>query len=375
MGWEDRYYEALAGVISIKNEGMTEALSSEADQKLKIIGGQKISREEYGSIIRPYWAKYGREPDAKWFELYGSRDGITDPRFIPDTMYYLELMPYLNNLQLWDAYHDKCQFDRFLPEVKQPETVCKRMAGVYYDSRMRQITRSEAIGLCREQSGDVVIKPSLYSSRGHGVEVVGNDRKTDEIIGRIFDETGMNFIAQKKVIQHPTFAKLCPDVVNTTRIMSVFIDGKVYITESAIRFGEKNMDHVSLEQGGYICEAGDGVLNSKGLSGKQGWVDLNEKGITEPGFALAGFDKIYDEVRQIHPLLPHFRVIGWDFIIDEDCEPVMIEYNIVPGITPQLCCCKPIFGEMTDWILDDFFFHRTLEKTQQQGRLVQIGSN
>jgi hypothetical protein len=70
--------------------------------------------------------------------------------------------------------------------------------------------------------------------------------------------------------------------------------------------------------------------------------------------------------------LAHFRFIGWDLTLDKDGDPVLIEFNLSPGtICGQLSTCTPIFGDMTDRVLEDFFFERSLENTQKQGLLLQ----
>lgn len=48
-------------------------------------------------------------------------------------------------------------------------------------------------------------------------------------------------------------------------------------------------------------------------------------------------------------------------------EPVYV----FPGMgCPQIARCKPIFNERTDWILEDFFIHRTWEKNHRQNIML-----
>ena len=70
-------------------------------------------------------------------------------------------------------------------------------------------------------------------------------------------------------------------------------------------------------------------------------------------------------------LPPDRMPIGWDFTVDREGNPVLIELDVIPGLRFQMTLGRPIFGEMTEWILDDFFLYRTLEKNQEQGLLVQ----
>ena len=53
--------------------------------------------------------------------------------------------------------------------------------------------------------------------------------------------------------------------------------------------------------------------------------------------------------------------------MDEDGDPLLIEINTCPGDSAQRVCGRPLFGELTDRVLEDYFFHRTLEKNQRKG--------
>lgn len=81
--------------------------------------------------------------------------------------------------------------------------------------------------------------------------------------------------------------------------------------------------------------------------------------------------KVYDVTKRIHPRMANFKCIGWDFAVDDHGDPVLIECNAYPGIDcSQLTCCRPIFGDKTDRILEDYFLHRTWAKNHRQDVLV-----
>ena len=52
---------------------------------------------------------------------------------------------------------------------------------------------------------------------------------------------------------------------------------------------------------------------------------------------------------ELHPRLPYFNLIGWDFGIDQQGEPVLIEWNRAPDLSQT--AHGPAFGEMTEEIL------------------------
>lgn len=360
-------------VIKSKNEWLGTALRQEALESLKTVATFQCSDAEYEERIAPYWSRFGRRPDKMWFEYYGSRDGVINPAFIPDDIYFCELIPYLNNLQFKSAIQDKCYFDQMLSDVKQPLTVCRRISGEYFDADMKLIDESKAVMLCLDEKDELFIKPSLYSAKGHGIDVFQPKDIQPGDLKELFDKSGHNFIVQQKIIQHPDIASLCSDAVSTIRVVSIFLESKVHIISSSLRVGESGVKVVGLENGGYITEITDeGKLFRKALSKDFTWVDGYERGLYSEEFTLPAMEKVYSVIRDIHPRLSHFKILGWDFSVDETSEPVLIEFNIVPGfLTSQLSVCKPIFGDFTQWILDDYFFERKLEKNQRQGLLYQ----
>ena len=86
---------------------------------------------------------------------------------------------------------------------------------------------------------------------------------------------------------------------------------------------------------------------------------------------IPGIDRVLAEVKRIHPRMGHLKWIGWDFTLDEDGDPLLIEFNSAPGDSAQRVCGRPLFGEMTDWILEDYFRRRTWEKNHRQDVLIQ----
>ena len=355
-----------------KKEWLSGVLEQEMEECLGKMDARKISDEEYESKILPYWSKYGIKPSKSWFEYYGSRDGVTDPRFIPDGLYYCGIVPYLNNLQFSAAVKDKSYLDITLPDALQAATVCRRISGEFFDKDMNLIDIGKAADLCMDNASVLFVKPALYTSKGHGIKVIKRDGRTNETVLKAFEEVGDNFIVQEAIKQHPDLASLSPNAVNTIRVVTLFVEGKVHVIGSTIRIADRSQDLISLEAGGYDTPiAPDGTLGPKVQSGHGKWLSAKEAGLYEESFKIPSFDRICKEAQRLHPRLAHFKLIGWDFSVNTDGDPVLIEINFVPGIMSQLTSCRPYFGDMTDWVLDDFFIHRTLENNQIQGLIVQ----
>ncbi|MBP3853052.1 MAG: hypothetical protein J6D18_00620 [Erysipelotrichaceae bacterium] len=109
--------------------------------------------------------------------------------------------------------------------------------------------------------------------------------------------------------------------------------------------------------------------NQEGFTDKTGyekevlpyWKRYNQTPV-DPSVRIPNLDKIHQQIQATHLLLPPFHWLGWDYTLDEQGDPVLIEFNVVPGfMTGPLASGQPMFGECTDWILNDSFFDRTLE--------------
>jgi D-alanine-D-alanine ligase-like ATP-grasp enzyme len=71
--------------------------------------------------------------------------------------------------------------------------------------------------------------------------------------------------------------------------------------------------------------------------------------------------KVLDAIKRAHKDIPHFRIIGWDFSIDEVGDPVLIEYNGAPGMNQV--SCGPLFGDLTESVLNEIFLEETMVAT------------
>ena len=262
------------------------------------------------------------------------------------------------------AIQDKCSLDLRFGDVKQAKTICRRMAGVFYSPDMEVIDGEKAMELCLQQKGDLFIKPSIYTSAGVGIKKFAPKECTEDDICELFTETGKNFIVQEKIRQHPELAKLNPDSVSTIRVTSLFLDGEVYISNIMIRVGPPGASHVAVDGGYSVAVLDDGRLYTRAYRDKGAWVSGAEEGLYDDSIRVPGLEKIRAAVMRLHPLIPYFKWIGWDFSVDEEGDPVMIEFNNSPGDDIQRVCGNPLFGDMTDRVLEDFFHTRAMENDQ-----------
>ena len=68
------------------------------------------------------------------------------------------------------------------------------------------------------------------------------------------------------------------------------------------------------------------------------------------------YSQITNIIKRIHPKFPHFRLIGWDFALDYNDMPTLIEVNFNnTGLESLQLTNSPIFGARTEEILSEIF--------------------
>ena len=303
--------------------------------------------------------------------MIGSRDHIMDRRFLPTDLYLTEIVPYLNHGIQRAGLSNKGYLDYLFSDVKRPRTVMLKIEGIYYDEKRNMVGEEVALALCRENRGALFLKPTIEAARGDGIVVFTPDESSDEDIRRILRESGSSFIVQERVRQHPVLDGLNPTSVSTVRIFSLLMDDKVYIESAGLRVSPPGTLFVTVFDGGFYAEIlEDGKLYPKVYSDIGEWYD-HGRGVFDDSFVVPSMDKVYEEVKRIHPRMGHFKCLGWDFAIDENGDPVFLEFNGFPNIgCAQITRCKPVFNERTDWILEDYYLRRTWAKNHRQDILI-----
>lgn len=372
---ENIFNEAHLHAFETRKRYLSNALEQEESALLQHIGLDGWSIEErrlaYEQEVLPYWERFGLRPKRMWFELYGSRDHRMDPRSLPADLYYADLLPYMNNGLQHYGLMNKGYLDYLFHDVKRPETVVLKIEGIYCDAKRNLIQEKDAIRLCRERGGVLFLKRSISSKSGKGIFVFTPGTCTDEEICEIFENAGSSFIVQEKIRQHPRIESLNPASVSTIRILSLLLEDEVFVESAVLRVSSPDTPYVTVHDGGFYAEIlEDGRLHAKVYDNTGAWFD-HGRGSFDDGFVMPSMDRVYAEVRRIHPRLGHFKCVGWDFAVDDHGDPVMIEFNVFPGLgCSQMTCCKPIFGNETDWILEDFFLRRTWEQNHRQDVLI-----
>lgn len=315
---------------------------------------------EYATTIRSYWRQFRvRTPKKWWFTLFANKDKPFSPKYIPDDMWFSRILPHYSNTILAKAWQDKCIYGLLFPDMRQPVTVVKNIAGQFYDDDLTPLTEAEARERCRDR-GRVIVKPSIGSGGGRGIRFFDTDGLSPEAAEDIFRQFGRDFIIQEKLTQHPVLDRINPSSLNTLRIITFLHDGQIRILGSTLRMGGAGSEMDNISQGGYQCAVGpDGRLTGPGMTrggGKWEYAAAHPCGLAFEDITVPSFAAVLDTVRAHAIRMAHFRIIGWDIAIDATGTPVLIEFNALPG--QMQGTNGPIFGDMTDQVLEEVFGRR-----------------
>lgn len=332
-------------------------------RRIKCMNGGYNCKKEYKTVVMPFWKRFGYKPNEMWFQIYCDREKKIDPRYMPDDLYYGELVPYFSNTQFRRFAEDKCYHDVWFSDLKRPVTVCKNIAGVFYDGQNNIIDKKQAVDLCIGRDYEMIIKPSIDSGEGRLISFYNPKKDKPCKLKNIIDDLEANFIVQDVLKQHTVLERMNPTSLNTIRVVSFLFEGEVHILSTILRIGAENARVDNIGAGGFACPIHEnGKLFEEGVNRKAEWVKENARGIKFAEVTIPSLGKVIEIIKRKHKIMAHFKIIGWDFSVDQEENPVFIEYNLCPG--QNQITCGPTFGDLTEKVLEEYFIKRTLRRAQ-----------
>ncbi len=302
--------------------------------KEKNFNGVKSLSEQQKREIIEVWKPYHCQYKIEFLQYYCHFAGYS-AYYLPDDVWYNIILPYYNNRTLAQQIDDKCLYDIFLRNLPMPLSVLKLIDGRMYDSDYNIITMEKANSIMHDASAelaDLIIKPSVATCGGEGIK-----RFSDLRLKSISDikKEYPNAIIQRIVKQADCLYRLNASSINTIRISSLILnDGTLVIPAAVMRMGANGSIVDNVCAGGIFVgvDIASGTLKKYGYSRK---AERYERFLAHPNskvvfenYEIQGFQKIIELIRNNARYLPKTRLLGWDFTLDANNEPVMIEVNI-----------------------------------------------
>lgn len=312
-----------------------------------------LSAAQKKDVVAYWHSLTGMDVPTYWHEYFYSRNGQFSLQYVPTCLYHYKILYHLNFRPFTMAYIDKCLFDWYFPDVHRPQTVIRNINGYFYDDK-KAITKEEALERCQELK-DVVVKPSLIGKWGRGVKLfsVENGIVSDgESISQLLEGYGKNYIIQHKVEQHEALSRLNPTSLNTIRVLSYRQSDEVFVLYAVVRIGRKGKTVDNESAGGINADidlATGKIRKCAYGTPAEKQIMTTDVGTVLDGFQLPSVPEVLATVKELHRRLPYFNLVGWDFGIDQDGKPVMIEWNRAPDLSQT--AHGPAFGEMTEEIV------------------------
>lgn len=276
--------------------------------------------------------------------------------FIPDDFYYCYADIFFTNRHISVRLDNKNLYDLYFYDVKMPFTITRRIDGVFMDKAYRQISLHQAIDACCHH-GNVIIKQALNSDGGKGIKFVEQcGSHPTELETELMDRD--NYVVQSIIKQHPVLAAFNPQSVNTIRIMTLFYRGEAKVLSSVLRMGINGSKVDNASSGGVVCGIKpDGTLRNCAFDSCANRYDRHPQGHSFGGVAIPSFDKCKElALKLCVRFINYTKLISWDFSIDEQGEPLLIEANFTGGqLDFHQLCNGPIWGDDTENILSEIF--------------------
>ncbi len=324
------HYFKLLKMHGIERKKLSHAQKKEIDSVWKGIG-----KYDYNTHIMAY-----------------SVTGKFDPYIVPEMLFRTEIEFRLNDQGFKGAWADKNYFSFHFDKELFPEAMTYNINGVFYDEDYNIIKYEEA----KESillNDKYVVKPSLDSGFGSGVALF--DKGDD--IDKVLKDYKKNYVVQKVFKQHSMLSEFNSSSVNVIRFISLFINGKVIPVMGALRCGGEgsfNDNQITKDGLGMFVIGIDenGVLKDRAYHSCGRSITKCPNGTEFSGKKIPGFEKMKDIIVECHSKMSYFGFIGWDFVIDENGNPVIMEYNIKgPGVLYYQYANGPLFGESTQEVI------------------------
>lgn len=218
-----------------------------------------------------------------------------------------------------------------------PKTICSSAAGVLRDEWYNIITMDTAMQLIRCKD-EVFIKPTVDSGSGKGCRLFRlTDSQTLKSVQDYMISMGDDYVVQEKVICHKYIRDIYSGSVNTFRIITYrwMKNGNPFITHMPVimRIGRSGNFLDNAHAGGmFIAVSEEGHLH------KTAFTEFGDIFVRHPdshvvfeGYKIEGFKEMVKADERLAAALPQVGVVNWDFTINQEGQPVLIEANCLDG--------------------------------------------
>ena len=309
---------------------------------------------------------YGKRISNRLHRLYESMNGTYCHDYFPEILYTLKLEKKLNEPKYSHVLCDKSLLNVIWGNTAGVRTANEFVTccnGITRDSDYHVVSPGRAYDIL-SNAGKVCIKPTVDTGSGKGLFFPvfhnGIDEKTGESVQKILRRYGRNYTVQEYIQQHDTFSALHPSSLNTIRLITYIVNEAICHVPLAARIGSGKSEVDNIHAGGICVGVEDsGCLKSQAI--RLGYGDKNEKFTEHPDthvifgkHRLCNISQLISSAYALHAKTPQLGIISWDFTIDSNGIPVLIEANLMGQSIwfPQIVNGCSAFGDNTGAMLE-----------------------
>ncbi|MBU3180283.1 sugar-transfer associated ATP-grasp domain-containing protein [Clostridium psychrophilum] len=293
------------------------------------------------SICKKYWGCYPLHYFR--YDLYRKDKKLTKEElinYIPEFFFY----------NLFLSYYDKDKYSILLGDkniaellfksvnIDQPDTICKLINGKIYTSNLEKTSFYKISLVLKEKLYKKIFIKPVDGEGGYGIMIFhlsfdnkytnNNVELTETLLNNICKKN--DYIIQSGVIQDGSVLKIYPSSVNTFRIATENIKGKVRIVCAALRIGRDGKEVDNASQNGIAlgidCTTGIYRDYASTEEGEIFYKHPDSKFIFK-NHKINEWNSIKNFTIKCASKLPQFTYLGWDIALTED-GPIAIETNL-----------------------------------------------
>lgn len=305
-----------------------------------------------------YIENYGEKIPYTWHRHFTAFTGQFDKNYIPELLFIPEFEWFMDHKREYTkVFSDK----NILPmlaknaNVDMPKTIYSCTSGILQNAQHSIVLISDISDL----SGEFFMKPTVDSCSGQGCQVLKLENGVDSITGKtimdIINSSGLDWVIQERLRCHHSISDIYPDSVNTFRIMTYIWNDQICHVPAIMRIGQGGSNVDNAHAGGmFIAIDDDGTLHEKAFTEfKNEFTEHPDTHLKYNGYQIMLFPEVLKAAKRCHSLIPQIGCINWDFTIDDNGNPILIEANIRGGSIWlfQMAHGRGIFGDKTPEIL------------------------
>ncbi len=310
------------------------------DEKRKAIYETVTLTEAQKRAIDDLYSKhYGEKIPYVWHQHFTAFTGKFDVNYFPESLFIPEFEHYMNsNREYARAFEDK----NILPMiagamgVKMPKTVLANCFGIFKDANGNMCNIEQAVSLISD-AGELFVKPTVDSCSGQGCQVLylqnGIDQNSGLSCEELLHKLGDNFVMQERLKCHSTIANIYSNSVNTFRIMTYRWKNEIKHAPIIMRIGQGGACVDNAHAGGmFIALDDDGTMHKTAFTEfKDEYDEHPNTGLRYDGYNIPLLPEVIKTAIKMHTAIPQLGIVNWDFTINEEADPVLIEANIIGG--------------------------------------------